>query len=93
MEQNVTNLYYRSKKISLLLMAVSAFLCTRLLFLFFNDPEGPNLFIVTVFALGIYALSTAAYLFGPSKIKGIQRISAAICIQILSVVVLYFCMR
>jgi hypothetical protein len=44
-------------------------------------------------ALVVYFLSLAAYVFGPSKLNGIKRLSVAISIQILSVIALYFCMK
>jgi hypothetical protein len=93
MGNNIENLYFRSKKISLVMLAVTAIICSRALFFFFNDPEGPNLFIVAGVALAIYFLSLAAYIFSPSKIGGIKRLSAAICIQVLSTIGLYFCMK
>lgn len=93
MSNNAANLYFKSKTVSLIILAATAIVCSRLLFSFFNDPEGPNLLIVTGMALAIYLLSVAAYLFGPSKINGIKRLAAVIGIQILSVAVLYFCMR
>ena len=93
MENQITNLYFKSKKISLLLLAATAIVCSRALFIFFNDSEGPNLLIVTVFALAVYLLSVAAYLFGPTKIKGVERLLAGIIIQILLVIGLYFCMK
>jgi len=93
MENTVTDLYLGSKKISLIILAATAIICSRMLFFFFNDPEGPNLLIVTVFALAVYLLSSAAYIFGPSSINGVRRLSAAIAIQILSVIGLYFCLK
>ncbi|MBE9666245.1 hypothetical protein [Mucilaginibacter boryungensis] len=93
METNAANLYFKSKAISLTLLAATALVCTRMLFFLFNDPEGQNLLIVMVFALGIYAVSTAAYLLTPLSIKGIARLVAVVGIQVLAVVVLYFCMR
>jgi VIT1/CCC1 family predicted Fe2+/Mn2+ transporter len=93
MENQITNLYFKSKKVSFLILAATAIVCSRALFFFFNDPEGPNLLIVTVFALAIYLLSIAAYVFGPIKIKGIERLSAGIGIQTLLVIGLYFCMK
>lgn len=93
MGNNTTNPYFKSKKISLIMLAATAIICSRMLFFFFNDPEGPNLLIVAGLALVVYFLSSAVYIFGPSKIKGIERLSAVICIQILSVVGLYFCMK
>lgn len=93
MENNSTHLYFKSKKVSLLLLAATALTCSRILFVFFNDPEGPNLFVVISLALVMYALSVTAYLFGPSLIRGTTRISAAIGIQLLLIVILYFSMK
>ena len=86
-------MYFKSKKISLLILGVTAIICSRMLFFFFNDPEGPNLLIVAALATVVYFLSFAAYVFGPSKIKGLKRLSLVVCIQILSVIGIYFCMK
>jgi hypothetical protein len=93
MNNNIASLYFKSKKISLIILAVTAVICSRILFFFFNDPEGPNLLIVAGLALAVYFLSVAIYLFGPSQIKGINRLSAVIGIQILLVLGLYFFMK
>ena len=86
-------MYFNSKKISLLMLGATAIICSRMLFFFFNDPEGPNLLIVAAFAMAVYFLSLAAYVLSPSKIKGLKRLSLVICIQILSVIGIYFCMK
>jgi hypothetical protein len=75
-----------SKKASLLLLGVTSLLCSRALFWFFNDPEGPNLLIVTVTALIVYVPSLAAYAF---KFSGPKKFLLALFIQILIVTVLY----
>jgi hypothetical protein len=93
MGNNIANLYFKSKKISLVVLAVTAIICSRMLFFFFNDAEGPNLLVVGGMALVVYVLSSLAYIFSPSKMKDIKRLSAAICIQILLVIGIYFCMR
>jgi len=93
MVSNNTDLYFRSKRTSLIILAVTAIICSRILFVLFNDPEGPNLLIVTVFALAVYLSSLAVYIYGPFKINGVKRLSAVICIQILAVISLYFCIR
>jgi hypothetical protein len=93
MGNNSANLYFKSKKISLMMLAATAIICSRMLFFFFNDPEGPNLLIVAGLALVIYFLSFLAYIVSPFKMKGIKRLFAVICIQILSVIGLYFCMK
>lgn len=92
-DNKVAGLYYRSKSTSLIILAITAMLCSRSLFFFFTDAEGPNLLIVIVLALVIYLISCAMYVFGPVKIAGIKRLLAAIVLQIILVVILYFCMR
>ncbi len=86
-------MYFKSKKISLIMLGATAIIFSRMLFLFFNDPEGPNLLIVAGLAMVVYFLSFAIYVYGPSNMKGLKRLSVVICIQILSVVGLYFCMK
>jgi hypothetical protein len=75
------------------MLGATAIIFSRMLFFFFNDPEGPNLVIVAAFAMAVYFLSLAGYVFSPSKIKGLKRFSLVICIQILSVIGIYFCMK
>lgn len=93
MGDNIANIYFKSKQVTLMILAVTAIICSRLLFVFFNDPEGPNLLIVAGLALPVYLLSWAAYTFGPFNINGFKRLSMVICIQILLVIGLYFCMK
>ncbi|MES2427998.1 MAG: hypothetical protein V4560_13545 [Bacteroidota bacterium] len=93
MDNNIASLYFKSKKISFIILAVTAIICSRTLFFFFNDPEGPNLLIVGVLTLAVYIFSIAIYLFSPSQIKGINRLSAVIGIQVLLVAGLYFYMK
>lgn len=93
MNSTTTDLYVGSKKISLLMLAATALVCSRAVFFFFNDPEGPNLLIVTALAMVLYCVSVAAYLFGPTKVKGVGRLLAAIGIQALLGAGLYFFMK
>ena len=76
-----------SKKASLLLLVITAFLCSRTLFFFFRDPEGPNLLIVIVLALILYGASFTAWRFIPATAS--KKILFAICAQILIVTGLY----
>jgi hypothetical protein len=76
-----------------MILAVTAIICSRMLFVFLNDPEGPNLIIVAGLALAVYFLSLAAYIFSPFPINGIKRLSAVIGTQILLVIGFYFCMK
>jgi hypothetical protein len=62
------------KNSSLLLLAITAIVCSRIMFAFFHDPEGPNLLVVTGMAAVIYFVSSAVYLsnFYPS-LTGFKR--------------------
>ncbi len=74
--------YLISKKTSLFILAITALICSRAMFFFFNDPEGPNLLIVTVAAVVIYCLSLTAFLLNLSNFK---RLLLAILIQVILV--------
>ena len=77
-----------SKKASLLLLVITAFVCSRALFFFFRDPEGPNLLIVTVLALLLYGASFIAWRFIPAT-SASKKLLFAICAQVLIVTGLY----
>jgi hypothetical protein len=64
------------------------------MFAFINDPEGPNLLVVTVVAAIIYLISSAIYLSNvyPS-LTGLKRSSAAIFIQIFVAMCFYLALR
>ena len=80
----------KSQKTSLIILAVTSLICSRAMFFFFHDPEGPNLLIVTVAAIIIYFLSLVAYAF---KLSSLKKLLLAIFIQIVIVVGLYFCLN
>ena len=83
----MTSMPLASTKKSLLLLVITAFLCSRTLFFFFHDPEGPNLLIVTVLALILYSASFIAWRFIPATAS--KKILFAICAQLLIVTGLY----
>ena len=85
----MTNMPLESKKTSLLLLLViTAFVCSRALFFFFHDREGPNLLIVTVLALILYSASFIAWKFIPAT-SASKKLLFAICTQVLIVTGLY----
>lgn len=90
---NVTDIYFKSKIISLAILAATSLICSRALFFFFDDPQGPNVLVVSGLAMIILFISALAYLFVPFKLTGIKRLALIVCIQILSVGVLYFLMK
>jgi hypothetical protein len=79
---------FTSKKTSLLLLGITALVCSRTLFFLFNDPEGPNLLIVTVLAAILYFSSLIVWSFIRST-TGLKRLLVAICTQIIVVTGLY----
>ena len=83
---------FKSKKIPLLILGATALVCSRLLFVFFNDPEGPNLLVVLVTAVIVYVPSLAVYVYAPSTADQ-KKLLLAIFIQILLVAALYFFLR
>jgi hypothetical protein len=85
------NLY--SKKTILVVVGATGLIISRMLFFFFDDPEGPNLLVVVALAMGLFLLSYAVYQLSPLGVKAYMRLFAAICIQILAVVGLYFSLR
>ncbi len=81
-----------SKKISLLLLGITAITCSRILFLCINDPEGPNLLVVLGMAAILYFLSLAVYVFLPATVS-LKKLPLAILTQLLIAAGLYFCLR
>ena len=79
---------------SLLILAITAATCSRIVFALFNDPEGPNLVVVTAMAAVIFLVSSAVYLSNvyPS-LTGFKRSSVAILIQIFVAMGFYFGLR
>lgn len=71
------------------LLGITALICARGLFFFFNDPEGPNLLIVVVTALFIFLISLFGYTYAAHK-NAFQKILSALCIQLLLAATLYF---
>jgi hypothetical protein len=82
-------MFSKLHKISLLLLGITALVSSRALFLFFNDPEGPNLLIVIGMALILYSLSFVVYVFS-SSLTEFKRLMLAISLQILLVIGLHF---
>lgn len=85
-------MYFKSKKISLIILFITSFVFSRTMLISFNDPEGPNFLIVTVMALILYSLSLLVYLSNLS-ITGLKRLLLVILIQIIIVTGLYFCLN
>ena len=82
-------MYFKSKRISLVILGITAVVCSKVFFATIDDPEGPNLLIVTVLALILFFLSTRVYSIQLS-ITEFKRVLVAISIQILLVGIIHF---
>ena len=85
-------MHLKSQKKSLIILALTALVSSRAFFALINDPEGPNLLVVTVMAAIIYALSVGMYLFIFSS-KGHKRLILTILTQVLITFGAYFSLR
>lgn len=79
-------MFFTPKKIALLVLAVTSVVCSKALFFFFDDPEGPNLLIVTVMAATLYLISLAVYACNFSQRK---KLLLGVGVQIVLTTVLY----
>lgn len=78
-----------SKKASLFLLAVTAIAFSRTMFLFFNDPEGPNLLVVIGMAVILYVPSLALFL-PKSQSAGFEKLLWPVIVQAALAVGFYF---
>ena len=76
-------------KTYLLILGITAIVCSRSLFFFFDDPEGPNLLVVAVVAAVLYGVSLTPYVLGLSEAYS-KRFWFAVLIQVIGAIVLYF---
>lgn len=85
----------KQKKIPLLILAVTSLFCSRTMFYFFDDPEGPNLLVVTGMAVIIYFLSLAIRVFHPLHLTSTKSkdVLLTIVIQIIITTGIYFCLN
>jgi len=79
---------FTANKTSVLLLGITALVCSRTLFFLFHDPEGPNLLVVTVLAVILYIASFIVWSFIPAP-TAIKKLLLAICTQILIITGLY----
>ena len=77
------------KKTSLIILGLTSIVGSRTFFALLNDPEGPNLLIVAVLAVLIYAVSWGIYRL-LSSMNTLKRLLLVILIQIIIVSALYF---
>jgi hypothetical protein len=84
------HMHLESKKARLLILGVTSILCSRLVFFFFDDPEGSNLLVVMGLAIILYLLSLISYSL--LSLKNPERLLLVIIIQIAIATGIYFCL-
>lgn len=75
-------------KTLLIILGITAIVCTRVMLVFFDDPEGPNLLVVLGMAFFVFLLSLPVYRL--RRLENHQKLILTIITQILIVTVLYF---
>lgn len=83
-------MHFKSNKTQLFLLAITALIGSRIVFLIINDSEGPNLLITTGMAVIVYVLSLLPYCLKTTPPK---KYMWAIGIQALVVIGLGICLR
>jgi len=79
---------------TLLVLAVTAVACSRTMFAFFDDPEGPNLLVVAGMAAVIWLIASGAYLSNVyPALTGFKRSAVAVLIQVCIATGFYFLLR
>lgn len=78
-----------SRKTSLCILGITSLLSSRLFFVFVNDPEGPNLLIVTVLAVVLFVPSLVVYARS-NTVSSFRRLLLPIMVQVVLVACLYF---
>lgn len=87
-------MHFKSNKISLLILAITALACSRGMFALFHDPEGPNLVVVIGMAAVIYFITSAVYLSNFALLlMGLKRTLVTVLIQIFVATGFYFWLR
>lgn len=81
---------FESRKVRFVIATLSAFFLSGGMLRLFNDPEGPNLLIVAVFAVPLLIASMAVHAFNliPSR-PGYQKLLLAIALQIVAAAIIY----
>lgn len=85
----MTVLYFKSNKVPLLILGAASIVFSRATFWLFNDPEGPNLLIVTVAAVIVFLLSLAVYFFS-SPANSLKKILLALLVPMVITAGFYF---
>lgn len=80
-----------SPKLHHLILFLTALVCSRTMFVSFDDPEGPNLLVIFVGAVIVFAASWITGRFVP--LSGYSKILVAIIVQVVFTFGLFVLLR
>ena len=75
-------IYFKSRNVSFLILAIVSSVTSRLVFAYWADPEGGNLLVVTGLSVVLFALTLAVY-YSLGRLTGLPRLLVAVGIQVL----------
>ncbi len=84
----LTRIFTQVSTWSLVILFLTAVTFSRIMFIFIDDPEGPNLLIVIVLGVVLYAFALPVYLLNTRMREG-KRIMGTIATQAVLIVLLY----
>jgi len=82
------NMSFPVKRTSFLVLGILSLACSRMVFFFFSDPEGPNMLVIIGLALILFFLSLTVYLFR-SSVTARNKLLLAVFIQMIVAVAFY----
>lgn len=85
---------YFKKNISVFILGFTSLVCSRAMFAFFDDPEGPNLLIVVVMAVVVFVFSLPVYRRYSSETQdGQKRLFLPVLSQVVVVTIFYLFLK
>lgn len=84
-------MYSKAEKTHLFIIGIAALICSRGMFFFFDDPEGPNLLVVMGMAVVLFGFSVTVYSLLP--FANPRKLWLTIFIQALFTFGLFLCLR
>jgi hypothetical protein len=80
------------KRAALLALGIASLVYARMMFMFIDDPEGPNLLVVVVMAVLISSLSLGAYALIPKSSRH-KKTPMVFLLQALIAIGIWICIR
>lgn len=88
----MTNSYIKANKVPLIILGAASIVSSRVMFVFFNDPEGPNLLVISVAAIIVFLLSFAVYFFS-APTTNLRKALLAVLVPMVITASFYFLLK